>query len=136
MFSIWDLCFNDVFGLEVKFIKYHIMSILDDNIIIDPIQSLITRYLINHADDIIGGGYAEIEKFYKCDLITSKFIQVDYDDQPETWYLMKSFVDNKVYISKFILGNKISELNLYELRHPRIKNFERITLKDVLDELA
>jgi 6-pyruvoyl-tetrahydropterin synthase len=31
---------------------------------------------------------------------------------------------------------KGSELNLYELRHPRIKNFERITLKDVLDELA
>lgn len=112
------------------------MSLLDDNIIIDPIQSLVTRYLINHTDDIVGAGYAEVEKFYKCDLITSKFIQVDYDDQPETWYLMKSLVDNKVYITKFILGNNVSELNLYALRHPRIKNFERVTLKDVLDELA
>lgn len=112
------------------------MSILDDNIIIDPMQSLITRYLINHTNDIIGGGYAEIEKFYKCDLITSKLIQVDYDNQPETWYLMKSFEDDKVYITKFILGHVEGELNLYVLRHPRIKNFKRITLKDVLDELT
>ena len=114
------------------------MSILDDNIIIDPIPSLITRYLIDHTKYIFSTGIIlGVEAFYKCDYLGySKLVQVDYDDQPETWYLMKSLVDNKVYITKFIIGNKVNELNLYELRHPRIKNFNRVTLKDVLDELA
>ena len=115
------------------------MSLLDDNIIIDPIPSLITRYLVEYSKYIIGSGFIlGVEKFYKCDdyLDTPKLVQVDYDDQPENWYLMKKYTDDKVYITKWIRGETRRKLNLHALKHSGEKHYTLITLKDVLDELA
>lgn len=114
------------------------MSLLDDNIIIDPIPSLITRYLIDHTKYILSTGIIlGVEAFYKCNhLGIPKLVQVDYDDQPENWYLMKKYTDDKVYITKWIGHKERLELNLHALKHSGDKHYTLITLKDVLDELA
>ena len=114
------------------------MSLLDDDIIIDPIPSLINRYLIDHTNYITGrGGVIGVKKYYKCeDYLNPKMIQIDYDDQPENWYLMKKYTDDKVYITKWISGETRRKLNLHALKHSREKHYTPITLKDVLDELT
>lgn len=114
------------------------MSILDDNIIIDPIPSLITRYLIDHTNYITGrGGVIGVKKYYKCeDYLNPKMIQIDYDDQPDTWYLMKRYTDDDVYITKWIEGQCRYQLDMHVLKHTREKRYTLITLKDILDEFA
>ena len=114
------------------------MSLLDDNIIIDPIPSLITRYLIEHTNYIIGGcGVIGVKKYYKCDdYLNPKMTRIDYDDQPDTWYLMKKYTDDNVYITKWIEGQCRYQLDMHVLKHSREKHYTAITLKDVLDEFA
>ena len=55
------------------------MSLLDDDIIVDPIPSLITRYLIDHTKYIntkyiIGGSVIGVKKYYKCDKCDNKYV--------------------------------------------------------------
>lgn len=118
------------------------MGLLDDDIIIDPLPSLITRYLIDHTKYIntkyiIGGGVIGVKKYYKCvNYLNPKMIQIDYDDQPDTWYLMKRYTDDNVYITKWIEGQCRYQLDMHVLKHSGEKHYTLITLKDILDEFA
>lgn len=118
------------------------MSLLDDDIIVDPIQSLVIRYLIDHDTNynFDGVGVAKVKKYYKCDdYLNPEMIQIDYDDQPHTWYLMKRYGDDNVYITKWIEGQCRYKLGIHVLKHLKHtgdKRYTLITLEDILNEFA
>lgn len=118
------------------------MSLLDDDIIVDPIQSLVIRYLTDHDTNFNFDGVCvtKVKKYYKCDsYLNPEMEQIDYDDQPYTWYLMKKYGDDNVYITKWIDGPCRYKLGIHALKHLKHtgdKRYTLITLEDILNEFA
>lgn len=111
------------------------MSLLDDEIIIDPMPSLIIRYLKSHGKcdymDVCQG----VELYYKVDRNTGKLIQIPCDKE-DGWYLMWSYADHKIYVTRWMSERDRYVNYLTCLKHARSHQYSTITLKDVIDEFA
>lgn len=109
------------------------MSLLDDEIIIDPIPHLIIRYLKSHGKCDYMEVCKGVELYYKVDRNTGKLIQIPCENEYD-WYLMWCYADHKIYVTKWMCERDRYVNHLTCLKHARLNHYSTITLKNVIDE--
>ena len=113
------------------------MSILDDDLTVsldDIMHSLIIRYLKEYADNWVYEHYKDIKMYYKVDRRTGKLIQISKDSG--IWYLMWDYVNQIIYVTKWVDSYHRYINNLSVLMHYDKNKNLYITLKDVIDEFT
>lgn len=109
------------------------MSLLDDEIIIDPLPSLIVRYLKSHGKCDYMEVCQGVELYYKMDRNTGKLMQIPYNKEG-AWFLMWSYANHKIYVTRWMCERDRFLNHLVFLKHTRCNQYSTITLKDVIDE--
>ena len=113
------------------------MSILDDDLTVsldDIMHSLIIRYLKEYADNWVYEHYKDIKMYYKVDRRTGKLIQISKDSG--IWYLMWDYVNQIIYVTKWVCSNDRYINNLDCINQYRDNHHMAITLNDVIDEFT
>lgn len=85
------------------------MSLLDENLDIDIIHTVVLNYLNSiymYCDNInLKNGYYRFDKNGET--------LIEYDNKPENWFIMKKQYTNEFYITRWVDGNNRYIHNLY-----------------------
>ena len=84
------------------------MSLLDENFDFDIIHEIVLKYLKSeyiYANNIdLKDGYYRFDENGKT--------MIEYDDNPENWYIMKLFGASSFYITRWVNSNNRYKYNL------------------------